>query len=82
MDVVSLIIKIILCIFAVFLIVVVLLQSGKGAGMGAALGGAEMAFGKSKARGLDALLVKLTKIAAICFIVLSVALVILSRFFA
>lgn len=80
MEVLSLIIKIILCIFAVFLIVVVLLQTGKGNGVGGALGGAEIAFGKSKARGIDALLSKLTKFAAIGFMVLAVALVLILRF--
>ncbi len=80
MDVVSWIIKIILCIFAVFLIVVVLLQSGKGGVGGGALGGAELAVGKSKARGMDALLSKLTKISAIGFMVLAVALVLIIRF--
>ncbi len=80
MDVLGWIIKIILCIFAVFLIIVVLLQSGKGGVGGGALGGAELAMGKSKARGLDALLAKLTKVAAIGFMVLSVAMVLIVRF--
>ena len=80
MEVLSLIIKIILCIFAVFLIVVVLLQSGKGGVGGGALGGAELSMGKSKARGLDALLSLLTKVAAIGFMILSVALVLILRF--
>ena len=80
MDVVSWIIKIVLCIFAVFLIVVVLLQSGKGGVGGGALGGAELAIGKAKARGLDALLSRLTKIAAVGFMLLSVIMVLISRF--
>lgn len=82
MDIVSLIIKIILCVFSLFLIIVVLLQSGNTAKNGSVAGGAEAIMGKSKARGLDALLGKLTKIAAIGFMILSVALVIIQRFFA
>ena len=82
MDIVSLIIKIILCIFSLFLIIVVLLQSGNTAKNGSIAGGAEAIMGKSKARGLDALLGKLTKVAAIGFMILSVALVIIQRFFA
>lgn len=81
MDIVNLIIKIVLIVFSVFLIVVVLLQSGAKQGMsGAIMGGAEQIFGKKKARGMDALLVKLTKIAAIGFMVLSTLLVLIAKF--
>jgi preprotein translocase subunit SecG len=81
MDIVSLIIKIVLIVFSVFLIVVVLLQSGSKQGMsGAIMGGAEQIFGKKKARGMDALLVRLTKVAAIGFMVLATALVIIAKF--
>ena len=80
MEIVSLIIKIILCICSIFLIAVVLLQSGKG-NVGAALGGMESVMGKSKARGRDALLAKLTKGTAIVFMVLAVAVVVIARYF-
>lgn len=82
MVVVNLVIKIVLCVFSLFLIVVVLLQSGNRSGVpGSIGGGAEAILGKNKARGIDALLGKLTKIAAIGFMILSVALVIIGRFF-
>lgn len=81
MEVVSLIIKIILCVFAVFLIAVVLLQTGKG-GVGSAFGGGDVVAGKSKARGRDAMLSSLTKFVAIAFMVLAVALAVLTRIFA
>ncbi len=80
-DVVSLIIKIVLVAFSIFLIAVVLLQSGQKAGVpGAIGGGAEAMFGKKKARGMDALLVRLTKVAAIGFIVLAILLVVLQKY--
>jgi preprotein translocase subunit SecG len=80
MDVVSWIIKIVLVVFSVFLIVVVLLQSGAKQGVsGAITGGAEQMFGKKKARGMDALLVKMTKIAAVGFMILSAFLVIIQK---
>ncbi|HBU12797.1 MAG TPA: preprotein translocase subunit SecG [Clostridiales bacterium] len=80
-DIVSLIIKIVLVAFSVFLIAVVLLQSGQRAGVpGAIGGGAEQLFGKKKARGMDALLVRLTKIAAVGFMVLAVLLVIIQKY--
>ncbi len=61
-----------LVIDVLFLIALVLLQSGKSAGLsGAISGGAEQLFGKQKARGIDAVLHKLTIVAAIIFFVLT-----------
>lgn len=54
------------------LIAGVLLQSGKSAGLSGAIdGGATAVFGK-KRKGMDELLSKITKVAAIAFMVLSV----------
>lgn len=64
-----------LLIVAIGLIVVVLLQSGKSAGLsGAISGGAEQLFGKQKARGLDLVLQRLTIILSILFFVLAIAI--------
>jgi len=64
---------VLLIISAIGLIAVVLLQSGKSAGLsGAIAGGAEQLMGKQKARGIDGLLHNLTKIFAIAFMVLAV----------
>lgn len=64
--------KWILAIISIGLIVVVLMQSGKSAGLsGAIAGGAEHMMGKAKARGLDALLSRLTTILATLFMVLA-----------
>ena len=63
-----------LVIDAIALIVVVLLQSGKSAGLsGAISGGAEQLFGKQKARGIDAVLHRVTVVLAVLFFVLAVA---------
>lgn len=81
METVSLIIKIVLVVFSLFLIVVVLLQSGQKSGLpGAVGGGAEAMFGKKKARGMEALLVRLTKVAAVGFMVLAVVLVVIQKY--
>jgi preprotein translocase subunit SecG len=65
--------KIILIIISLGLITAVLLQKGKSAGIsGAISGGAEHLFGKTKARGLDLFLSRLTMALAGLFIVLSV----------
>ncbi|WP_078543975.1 preprotein translocase subunit SecG [Litchfieldia alkalitelluris] len=62
-----------LVIVSIGLIVVVLLQSGKSAGLsGAISGGAEQLFGKQKARGLDAVLQKITIVLAVLFFVLTI----------
>ena len=59
----------------VFLIAVVLLQSGKSAGLsGAISGGAETFFSKGKAKTLDAKLAKMTKWVALAFVVLTLVL--------
>jgi preprotein translocase subunit SecG len=63
-----------LVIVCIGLIVVVLLQSGKSAGLsGAISGGAEQLFGKQKARGIDAVLHRITVILSILFFVLTIA---------
>ena len=81
MEVLALIIKIILVVFSVFLIIVVLLQSGAKQGLsGAIAGGAEQMFGKKKGKSMDALLVKLTKIAAVGFMILAVLLTLINSY--
>ena len=62
-------------ILAIALIVVVLLQSGKQAGLSGSIGGgAETFFGKNKARTLDGLLSRATTVVATLFIVTSFVL--------
>lgn len=64
--------KVLLVIFSLGLITVVLLQRGKSAGLsGAITGGAEHLFGKTKARGLDLFLQRMTVGLAVGFFVLS-----------
>lgn len=65
-----------LIIVSLSLIVTVLLQSGKSAGLsGAISGGAEQLFGKQKARGIDLILHRVTIVLAVLFIVLAIAMV-------
>ncbi|MGD7060000.1 preprotein translocase subunit SecG [Bacillus altitudinis] len=64
-----------LVIVSIALIIVVLLQSSKSAGLsGAISGGAEQLFGKQKARGLDLILHRLTVILSVFFFILTLAL--------
>lgn len=67
---------IILLVASVVLIISILLQSGNSDGLsGSIAGGAEQLFGKRKSRGYDALLSKITTVAAIVYIVISLAIV-------
>ena len=65
-----------LIIVSIALIVVVLLQSGKSAGLsGAISGGAEQLFGKQKARGMELVLHRITIVLAVLFFILALAIV-------
>ncbi len=65
-----------LAIASLILIASILLQSGNSAGLSGAIGGgAEQLFGKKKSKGYEAVLEKITKVAAVCFIIISLALV-------
>lgn len=74
MGTLRLILTIIYIIDCIFLAVVVLLQEGKSAGLGAISGAAESYWGKNKGRSMEGKLVTATKVAAILFLVLSAVL--------
>ena len=64
--------SVILVVCDIALIAIVMLQSGKSAGLsGAIAGGADTFLSKNKAKSLDAKLAKLTKWVAIAFMVLA-----------
>ena len=74
------IITVVHVVLALVLIVVVLMQSGKSAGLsGSVGGGAETFFGKNKAKTLDGMLEKLTAVLAFLFIVTSLVLAFLEK---
>lgn len=69
------IVTVIHVILSIILIAVVLLQSGKSAGLSGSIGGgAETFFGKNKARTLDGILEKATAVVAILFVITSLVL--------
>lgn len=71
----QLVLSIIYFIVALGLIAVVMLQSGKSAGLsGAIAGGADTFLSKNKAKSLDAKLAKMTKWVAILWIVITLVL--------
>ncbi len=75
MDILKMIITIIFAIDCIALIVAVLLQEGKGAGLGSlAGGGGESYWGQNKSRSMEGALVKVTRVLAILFLVLALVL--------
>ena len=71
MTTVQIIVGSILLLAAVFLVIAVLMQSGKSHNLsGTIAGGAETFFGKSKAKTWDKVLNKVTTIVAVCFALL------------
>ena len=71
----QLIVSIIYFIVSLALVAIVMLQSGKSAGLsGAIAGGADTFLSKNKAKSLDAKLAKMTKWVAILWVLLTLAL--------
>ena len=74
MAVLKMILTIIFIIVSIALTVVVLMQQGKNAGLGAIAGGAETYWGKNKGRSMEGMLNKITKILVAVFILLAAVL--------
>ena len=76
----TLALMILLAVASLVLIASILLQSGNSAGLSGSIGGgAEQLFGKKKSKGYEAILSKITTVAAILFIVLSLTIVALEK---
>lgn len=74
MAALRMILTIIFILVCIALVVLVLMQEGKSAGLGAISGAAETYWGKNKGRSMEGGLVKLTTILAVVFIVAAVIL--------
>jgi preprotein translocase subunit SecG len=80
MTVMTFALTIVQLLACIFLISVVLLQSGKRSGLsGAISGGADTFFSKSKATTLDGRLTKMTKWVGLAFVILTLALLLLQN---
>jgi len=79
MGAVEVICGILLVVASLTMIVTVLLQSSESDGMGAITGGAETFFGKNKSKSIEGKLALLTKICAVVFVVMALALCILGK---
>ena len=74
MEALKIVITILFIIVCIALTVLVLMQEGKSAGLGAISGAAETYWGKNKGRSMEGTLVKVTKYLAIAFIVIAAIL--------
>ncbi len=75
MDILRIVLTIIYVIDCIGLTVVVLMQEGKDAGLGAIAGAADTYWGQNKGRSMEGGLEKATKIMVALFFILSIVLV-------
>ena len=74
MEVLKIVLTVVYIIVSLALVILVLMQEGKSAGLGSISGAADTYWGKNKGRSMDGMLVKITKWLAVAFILLSVVL--------
>ena len=74
MEALRIVIQIIFILICIALTVLVLMQEGKSAGLGAISGAAETYWGKNKGRSMEGKLVKITKYLAIGFMLITIIL--------
>uniref|UniRef100_UPI003FEEF76F preprotein translocase subunit SecG n=1 Tax=Roseburia sp. TaxID=2049040 RepID=UPI003FEEF76F len=74
MAVLKTILTVIFILISLALTVIILMQEGKSAGLGAIAGAADTYWGKNKGRSVEGMLVKWTKICVILFLVIAAVL--------
>ncbi len=74
MEVLKMILTVIFILIAIALTVIILMQEGKSAGLGAIAGAADTYWGKNKGRSMEGILVKMTTIMVALFIILAIVL--------
>ena len=74
MGALKIVLTVIFILVCIALTVLVLMQEGKSAGLGAISGMAETYWGKNKGRSMEGILVKITRILAVSFMVLAAIL--------
>lgn len=74
MGTLRIVVTIIFILVCLSLVVLVLMQEGKSAGLGSISGAAETYWGKNKGRSMEGRLVRFTKILAVLFMLLAIIL--------
>ena len=77
MTTAQLVLSIIYFVVALALIAIVMLQSGKSAGLSSVFGGSDTFLSKNKAKTADARLARMTKWVAVVFMILTVVICLL-----
>lgn len=79
MDILRTIVMVVFIAICVILTIVILMQEGKGGGLGAIAGGADSYWGKNKGRSMEGVLVKVTRILVALFLIIA-AFLCIARF--
>ncbi|MCI5613899.1 MAG: preprotein translocase subunit SecG [Agathobacter sp.] len=74
MDILKTVLMVVFILISIAITVVILMQEGKQAGLGAISGSSDTYWSKNKGRSLEGLLVKLTRVAVILFVLLAAVL--------
>lgn len=74
MAILRTILTVIFVLVCVVSVILVLLQEGRSAGLGAIAGAAETYWGKNKGRSMEGMLVKITRALVVLFIVIAAVL--------
>ncbi len=74
LEILKIILMVIFILISLALTVIILMQEGKSAGLGAIAGAADTYWGKNKGRSMEGMLVRLTRVCVILFLVLAAVL--------
>lgn len=74
MTVLNTILTVVFIILSIAITVVILMQEGKSAGLGAIAGAADTYWGKNKGRSMEGMLVKITRACVVLFLVIAMVL--------
>ena len=74
MAAVRIILEVLFIIVCIALTVIILMQEGKSAGLGAIAGAADTYWGKNKGRSMEGMLVKMTRVLVALFMVIAAIL--------
>lgn len=74
MAVLKTVLTVVFIIICIALTVIILLQEGKSAGLGAISGAADTYWGKNKGHSMEGMLVKVTRVLVILFLLISIVL--------
>ena len=74
MAVLKTVLTVVFIIICIALTVIILLQEGKSAGLGAISGAADTYWGKNKGRSMEGMWVKVTSVLVILFLLISIVL--------